>query len=143
MLAATVQVPLSERNFGTGRKITTDNWFTSFDPVKFLLVKDITIVGTVRKNKREIPTGFITTTQRADCSSIFVFREDRTLVSYAPTNKKNVLLISTMHHDAAIDNHTGNWNKPEIVTFYNSTKGGVDVMDKLCATYNTIRNCRL
>ncbi|KAJ8889165.1 hypothetical protein PR048_008659 [Dryococelus australis] len=73
---------------------------------------------------------------------MFGFQEDCTLVSYAPTKKKNLLLIPTMQHDAAIDNLKGNLNKPEIVTFYNSTKGGVDVVDKLCATYNTSRNSR-
>ncbi|KAJ8866334.1 hypothetical protein PR048_032177 [Dryococelus australis] len=38
--------------------------------------------------------------------------------------------------------HSGNSNKPEIATFYNCTKGGVNVSDKLCATYNTSRNSR-
>ncbi|KAJ8885235.1 hypothetical protein PR048_011431 [Dryococelus australis] len=119
-----------------------NNWFTSFDLAKHLLTKNITIVGTVRKNKLEIPTEFLTNKQRTDCSSMFGFQEDCSLMYYAPTKNKNVLLISTMHHDTAIDNRTGNLNKPEIVTFYNSTKGGVAVVDKLCVTYNTSRNSR-
>jgi hypothetical protein len=32
--------------------------------------------------------------------------------------------------------------KPEIVTFYNATKSGVDVVDKLCATYSVARNTK-
>ncbi|KAJ8880759.1 hypothetical protein PR048_017229 [Dryococelus australis] len=63
--------------------------------------------------------------------------------SVACSNKKaNVLLFSTMHHDAAIYNHAGNLNNPDIVTFHDSTKGCVVVVDKLCATYNTSRNSR-
>lgn len=43
--------------------------------------------------------------------------------------------MSTLHHDDKIDETTGNKNKAEIITFYNSTKAGVDVVDELCATY--------
>jgi hypothetical protein len=41
----------------------------------------ITIVGTIRKNKREIPPEFIDTKEREEKSSKFTFR-DRILVSY-------------------------------------------------------------
>ncbi|KAJ8928171.1 hypothetical protein NQ314_019290 [Rhamnusium bicolor] len=47
-----------------------------------------------------------------------------------------------MHFDDAIDKNTHEQNKPEIITFYNSTKSGVDVVDKLGATYNCARNTR-
>lgn len=47
-----------------------------------------------------------------------------------------------MHHDAAIDPLTGDKIKPEIITHYNKTKGGVDVEDELCANYNVSRNSR-
>ncbi|KAJ8896239.1 hypothetical protein PR048_001582 [Dryococelus australis] len=74
---------------------------------------------------------------------MFGYQEDCTLVFYAPTKKKKeILLIPTMHHDAAIGNNTGNLNKPGIVTFHNTTEDGVDVVDRLCATYDTSRNCR-
>ncbi|KAJ8955086.1 hypothetical protein NQ314_006967 [Rhamnusium bicolor] len=46
----------------------------------------------------------------------------------------------SMHFDDAIDKNTHEQNKPEIITFYNSTKSGVDVVDKLGATYNCARN---
>lgn len=32
--------------------------------------------------------------------------------------------------------------KPEIITFYNETKSGVDVVDKLCTTYNVARSTK-
>ena len=34
-----------------------------------------------------------------------------------------------MHHDDKIDQDSEDNKKPEIITFYNSTKGGVDVVD--------------
>lgn len=37
---------------------------------------------------------------------------------------------------------TGDATKPEVITFYNSTKGGVDTLDQLSATYDVARNTR-
>ena len=47
-----------------------------------------------------------------------------------------------MHHDKAIDNGTTETKKPEMTTFYNRTKIGVDILDQLCAKYNVARNTR-
>ena len=53
-----------------------------------------------------------------------------------------MILISSLHHDDAIDKSTDEKCKPEIITFYNHTKGGVDTLDKLSATYDVSRNTR-
>ncbi|KAJ8960119.1 hypothetical protein NQ314_006100 [Rhamnusium bicolor] len=106
---------------GTKRNLTIDNWFTSKELADSLL-----------KNHK-------LTGKRPVSSSMFGFQESCTLVSYIPKRKKNVLLLSTLHHDDSIDQQTG---KPEIVMMYHSTKGGVDIVDKLCATYNTARSTR-
>lgn len=37
--------------------------------------------------------------------------------------KKVVLLLSTLHDDNKLDETTGAAEKPEIITFYNGTKG--------------------
>lgn len=63
---------------------------------KWLLENKITLTGTLRKNKREIPPEFL------------------------PYRKK----------------------RPEIITFYNSTKGGVDTCDQLCSNYNVGRRTK-
>ncbi|CAK1598285.1 unnamed protein product [Parnassius mnemosyne] len=129
----------------TGRNVTFDNWFTSYELVSHLLNEHkLTSVGTVRKNKRVLPNKFLKTSDRdADVySSKFGFQKDITLVSYIPKKKKVVLLISSLHHDADIDETTGERKKPEITTFYNSTKGGVDVVDELSATYDVSRNSK-
>ena len=44
--------------YGTGRGVTTDNFFTSCELAKFLLSKNMTVVGTLRKNKPESPALF-------------------------------------------------------------------------------------
>ena len=123
----------------TGRNVTFDNWFTSVTLAEEILKEHkITIVGTIRKNKREIPPEFINTKEREEKSSKFAFR-DGTLVSYIPKKGKVVLALSTMHHNNDIDAGTGHAQKPEIITFYNATKGGVDTVDEMCGTYSVAR----
>lgn len=100
----------------------------------------LTYVGTIRKNKRQLPTSFVTVQNREQYSSRFAFQKNLTLVSYIPKKGKNVILCSSMHHDSTIDKETGVAQKPEIITFYNSTKSGVDIVDQLCATYSVSRN---
>lgn len=47
-----------------------------------------------------------------------------------------------MNFDNNIDVSTGELQKPEMITFYNKTKGGVDTVDKICASYNVSRNMK-
>ncbi|KAJ8886715.1 hypothetical protein PR048_012927 [Dryococelus australis] len=61
------------------------------------------------------------------------------LVSYVPKKGKNVLMISTMHNSDTKDESTGDMCKPEVITFYNLTKGGVDVVDEMKASYSVSR----
>lgn len=139
--ALSVVERLCEPIQGTGRNLTTDNWFTSLELAESLLKKKITLVGTIRKNKRCLPVEFTNNKSRPVGSSLFGFSKNCTLVSYIPKRNKNVLLISTKHYDdsTGIDDATG---KPIIITDYNSTKGGVDTVDQLCANYNCARNSR-
>lgn len=89
------------------RNITFDNWFTSYELMLHLLNQhQLTSTGTLRKNKRQIPECF-TKTNREPGSSLFGFQKDITIVSYAPKKNKVVLAMSTLHHDNAIDEATG------------------------------------
>ncbi|XP_069704477.1 piggyBac transposable element-derived protein 4-like [Periplaneta americana] len=128
---------------GTGRNVTTDNWFTSIPLSLDLLENDnITLVGTLKKNKREIPRHFTTTQDRQVNSTLFGFNESCTIISYVPKKNKTVLALSTMHYDKAMDEETGGSQKPEIISFYNRTKCAVDVLDQLCSAYDVSRNSR-
>lgn len=125
---------------GTGRNITVDNFFTDYILAKELLKKKLTIVGTVRKNKPFIPPEFRESRERETFSSSFGFEHDMTLVSYVPKKNKSVTLLSTMHHEAKVSEDKE--RKPEIILYYNQTKGGVDTTDKLAATYSCKRGTR-
>jgi len=63
-----------------------------------------------------------------------------TLASYVPKKNKAVILLSTMHHDDRVDDN--NAKKPEMITYYNATKSGVDNLDHLVGTYKCRRKTR-
>ncbi|XP_033943723.1 piggyBac transposable element-derived protein 4-like [Pseudochaenichthys georgianus] len=120
-----------------GHNITCDNFFTSYDPGQELLKRKLTMVGTVRKNRTELPAEMLVIKNRVPQSSKFVFTDTTTLVSYCPRKGKNVLLMSTLHKNAEIS--TREDHKPNLILDYNATKGGVDNLDKVTGTYSTNR----
>lgn len=134
---------MCEPIYNTGRNITMDNWFTGYEIMKKMLTDyRLTIVGTLRKNKRVLPREFINSRNREVGSTIFGFQRDTTILSYIPKKNKCVLLASSMHHTDKIDEATGDQRKPEIISFYNLSKGGVDTADQLCGEYNVARNTK-
>lgn len=140
-LSANIVKTLAQTVQGSGRNITMDNYFTSRSVGLDLLRIKITVVGTMKHNRREIPQVIKDVSDRDVHSSRFCFTEDATLVSYVPKKKKNVILLSTMHHDCTVDaDHMK--RKPEMISFYNSTKGGVDQMDQMVKTYTCKRQTR-
>ncbi|KAL6455001.1 hypothetical protein MHYP_G00102710 [Metynnis hypsauchen] len=64
-----------------------------------------------------------------------------TMVSYVQKKGKAVVLLSTMHDDKAVDNSSQK-KKPEIIQYYNKTKGGVDTMDQMVSNYTCQRRTR-
>ncbi|XP_071639586.1 piggyBac transposable element-derived protein 4-like [Temnothorax longispinosus] len=118
---------------GSNRNLTTDSWYTSLPLAEYLLGKNITFFGTMRKNKLEIPPEFLPRKNRKTQSSLFGFRKQETLVSYVPKPNNAVILLSTIHDLAELDKIT---RIPEIVLSYNETKKAVDTMDKMCTAYS-------
>ncbi|KRX75177.1 hypothetical protein T06_5643 [Trichinella sp. T6] len=68
-----------------------------------LLAKKTTIVRTLRRNKTEVPSELTEAMGREVGSSLFCFDRQLTLVSYILKRKKCVLLLSTMHHNDAVN----------------------------------------
>lgn len=112
-----------------GHNITCDNFFTSYDLAQELLKRKLTMVGTVRKNKPELPLALLGIKVRAPLSSKFAFTERTTIVSYCPKKNKNVLVMSNLHRDAGVSSRED--KKPDIILDYNKNKGSVDNLDKV------------
>ena len=132
-LAAKVVKSQAETLYHAGRNIT------NFALASELLLKKTTYVGTLQKNKSDIPPEFQANKTRQTGSTLFGFDKDKTLVSFVPKKSKSVLLVCTMHHNDKIDDQTG---KPEIILYYNQIKAAVDAVDQMCRTYSVQRKTK-
>lgn len=117
-----------------GHNITCDNFFTSYNLGQILLRKNLTLLGTISKNKPELPH---LNSNLSVHSSSFYFTKDTTVVNYVPKKKKNVILLSTLHHDKEISDRID--RKPKMILDYNATKDAVDTLDQLLSTYTCKR----
>ena len=116
-----------------GQNVTCDNFFTSYKLGTLLLKRGITMLGTVRKNKAELPEF----KNKELHGTSFYFTKDTTILNYVAKKHKNVLLMSTSHSDRAISGRDD--KKPQMILDYNETKGAVDTLDQLVATYTCKR----
>lgn len=60
-------------------------------------------------------------------------------MSYVTKPSRAVILISSMHHQNEFDEDV---QKPEIISYYNRTKEGVDALNEKCSVYCTGRRTR-
>jgi hypothetical protein len=125
--------------FGSRRNVTCENYFTDINLIRTLLQNKITLVGTLKQNKTCIPPEFKPHRQLEVESSLFGFQHDISIVSYVPSIGKSVILLSSHHHNDNIVEVKKDKFKPEIIDFYNKTKGGVDTMDQKVNTYTCRR----
>ncbi|KAL7399436.1 hypothetical protein ABVT39_024263 [Epinephelus coioides] len=121
----------------SGRNVTCDNFFTSYDLGQRLLRRGLTMVGTIRKNKPELPPALLATRERAVLSCRFAFTRTTLDVSYLPKRSKNVVLLSTLHAAPEVSDRPD--GKPSVILCYNANKGGVDNLDKVIGTYSCRR----
>lgn len=130
---------LSRPVHGTWRNITCDSSLTSVPLAKSLLKEPykLTIVGAIRSSKREIPEEIKNLRTRQLGTTMFCYDGSLTLLSYKPKNpSKMVYLLSSRNEKGTIDDRTG---KPNIMLYYNETKGGSDTFDQLSSLMSCSR----
>ena len=118
-----------------------DNYFTGVPLAKTMLQSKLTIFGTMKKCKREIPECIKPGKSRETKTSIFGFNDQLTMISYFPPQNKAVILLSTMHHEINIDEEDHK-KIPEIIKFYNKTKIGADLVDQMVGMHTCRRQTR-
>lgn len=124
---------LTEPVSGSKRNITADNWFVSLPLALDLLEnRKLTLLGTMRGNKREVPANFLSDKDREPFSSEFGYQDKATIVSYVPKKNKAVIALSTMHRTGEIVPDNNEEKKPVIIHDYYETKYGVNILDKMC-----------
>lgn len=117
-----------------------DNFFTTLNGVKRLASIGISFVGTIRANKRCVPDEMRKKPPRPVLSTLFGFHENLvSICSYVPKKNKAVNLLSTIHYIKHVD---GEAMKPAAITFYNSTKAGVDCMDQMVTHFTCKRSTK-
>lgn len=135
-----VLLQFANRFSNSGRTMIADNFFTTLNGTKRLTTIGLSFVGTIRANKRCIPDEMRKNSSRPVLSSHFGFHENLVAIcSYVPKKNKAVNLLSTMHYTKHVD---GEAMKPAAITFYNSTKAGVDCMDQMVTHFSCKRPTR-
>ena len=124
-----------------GRNISMDRLYTSIPIARWLLGKNITMVGTLQHNRSGIPDEIKSTANREDLSIIVYWSDNNNLAlsSYVVKTKsagrKNVLLLSTIKPLMGCTKDDGK-NKPAQYKLYDFTKGGTDECDQRVESYS-------
>ena len=140
-LGSKVVLKLLETFQKSGRNITSNNFFTNLELGRKLLMQNFTIVATIRKNRKELPAEFVSTKDRKEFTTLYGFQKEAMIASYCPKKGMMVTLLSTMHLDKGTES-PGMEKKPEVITYYNAKKGGVDTMDQMVRWFTTKRKTR-
>ena len=140
-LGSKVVLNLSELFQKSGRNITSDNFFTNLKLGRKLLMQNLTIMETIRKKRKELPAEFVSTKDRKEFTTHYGFQKEAMIASYCPKKGKVVTVLSTIHLDEGAKS-PGPEKKPEVITYYNATKGGVDTMDQMVRWFTTKRKTR-
>ena len=97
-----------------GHNVVCANFFTSYELSQQLLKRMIAMVGTVRKNKPELPSVLLAIWGGMPSHQSL---PSPPVVSYPPKRNTNVVLLSTLHKTAEIsDRENRNHNKPQLQT---------------------------
>ena len=133
-LAEFVVLRLMEPFYNKGYNLTCDNFFTSFRLVRCLREKKTTLVGTTRRNRKELPD-IVRSTSSSALHSTSAFSSDGiTLTVYKAKPSASVLIISSRHE--FVKTEENGKQKPNTVKFYNHTKFGVDILDEMARKYS-------
>lgn len=122
----------------TGRNITCGNFFTDLALAEACLKDGLTVVGSVRTNQRFIPTPFKEKRGLPLHECEFVYNESTTVVNYQGKKNKNTVVLSSMHSKGEVKEGAPK-RKPEMIRYYDATKGAVDSLDRLRQAFSTQR----
>ena len=123
----------------SGRNISMDRLYTSFEIANWLLQKNITMIGTLQMNRVGIPPQMKEFKER-ECFSTEVYWEENgntNLSSYVvktSKGKKNVLLLSTVEPILGTTKYD-EAHKPALYKLYDFSKGGTDIVDQKIGSY--------
>ena len=116
-----------------GRTVAMDNFLTSLSLANRLLQRKTTLLGTINKNRRELPATAKETSGRQLYSTQVFTSGSALLTVFATKKRKSVCLLSTMHQKVEIVDTQK--QKTNTVVDYNHFKG-VDIMGQKSHNYS-------
>ncbi|XP_047478498.1 piggyBac transposable element-derived protein 4-like [Penaeus chinensis] len=119
--------------FDKGYQLYTDNWYSSPTLFYYLQARKTTAVGTVRVNRRGMPSDLQASRGHID------FRSSKTGMLCLQWLDKPVTMLSTAHTSKVVTlppNRRGvERSKPEVIVSYNNGMKGGDLSDQLAQSY--------
>lgn len=93
----------------------------------------MTVVGAVRKNRGEVPALLVNTKRKPVYHTDAVYDPEARafMVSHKYVKHQFITLFSNYHSNTHILENAAHNKQPDIVKFYNETKGGVDELSNL------------
>ncbi|XP_053616885.1 piggyBac transposable element-derived protein 4-like [Plodia interpunctella] len=135
-----VVLNLAHNLLGKGHTMFVDNWYTSLELAEKLIQQDTHLVGTLRKNRRNLPKDVMNANLKP---GEFIAKENESGVTVMKwKDKRDVYLLSTKHSIGFIkkNNKRGEEKiKPKIVIDYNKAKAAVDLSDQMTAYSSPLR----
>ena len=114
-VAESVVMKLMKGLLNHGRRLFTDNWYTSIPLAERLIKRKTHMIGTIRRNRRGLPKQVTGKKLRRGCVVAQQNRLGVTVLKWR--NKRDILMLSTTHDDAMSEEA-----KPIIVQDYNQMK---------------------
>lgn len=131
---------LARDYFGKGHTMFVDNWYTSLDLAEKLVQEETHLVGTLRKNRKNLPKDVMTAHLKPGEFSAKENENGITVMKWR--DKRDVCLMSTKQSVRFVKkkNRRGiETIKPKIVIDYNKAKAAVDLSDQMSAYSSPLR----
>ncbi|XP_068119862.1 piggyBac transposable element-derived protein 4-like [Hyperolius riggenbachi] len=138
-VATSSVLSLVEPLLNKGYCVITDNFYSSPELFEILIRNKIDAYGTVRPNRREMPTAFAK--QKLKSGDIVAWQKGK-MLALRWRDKKDVCTLSTVHDASSATTTTRGGKvlaKPQVILDYNHTMGGVDRADQAMTYYPAVR----
>jgi len=138
-LSTSSVLSLVDALLGKGYCITMDNFYTSPELFELLLKQKTDAYGTVRSNRRNLPSEF--GKEKLKKGEVRAWQKGK-MMALRWKDKKDVCIMSTIHNASCSVAKTKagkEVNKPNAVLDYNHTMGGVDKADQEMTFYPITR----
>ncbi|XP_053619296.1 uncharacterized protein LOC128680271 isoform X3 [Plodia interpunctella] len=125
---------------GTNTNITCTKEYTSFELIDAFAKRDLTCLGIIRQDQKEIPREFLPSKKRAKGSTLYGYSTDVTLMSYMNKRMKATIIASSMLYEHEAD--TQKPQKPKLLKLFNANvipcMPKDDIYDMICHRRTTL-----